>query len=91
MDFYLGDVCVAENTLENCDAPTDNNIVTDILHDGGCFSSHQGQKDGSLVEIPEEEQLTSAGSGAANVAEEVCVVVPKGSFKAQHNLKHTRR
>ena len=35
-----------------------------------------------LVEIPEEEQLPSAGSGASYVAKKVAVVVPENSVKA---------
>ena len=78
---------VAEDSLENGDAASDNDVIGNIFHDGRSLASHKGQEDGSLVQVPEEEELTATGSRRAHVTKQAGVGVPKDSIKAQNNLK----
>lgn len=40
----------------------------------------------TLVEVPEEEELSPAGSGAAHVAKQIHTGVPEHPVEAQHHL-----
>ena len=51
---------VAEDAFEDGDAATDDDVIRDVLHDGGGLSSDEGQQNGSLVQVPEQEKLASA-------------------------------
>ena len=49
---------VAEDAFENGDATTHDDVIRDVLHDGGGFTGHQSQQDWSLVQVPEKKELT---------------------------------
>ena len=72
--------------LEDCDAASDDDVVGDVLHDAGGLSGDEGEEDGRLVEVPEEEELAPRGRRRAHVAEEVGALVPEDPVEAQHHL-----
>lgn len=84
--IYLWHCRVAKYPLKNGYAPSNDDIVGDVFHDGGCFPSDQRQEYGSMVEIPEEKEFTSAGCRAAHVSEEVRVGIPEYPVEAQYDL-----
>ena len=46
-----------KDALEHGDAASDDDGVSDCLHDGSCLPGHQGQEDRGLVQTPEQKQL----------------------------------
>lgn len=72
--------------MKVCYIPADDDIIGDVFHDGCSFSSDQSQQDGSLVEVPEEEQFAAASRRATDMAEEVGLRIPEDPLEAQHDL-----
>ena len=42
-------------TFQYCDTPSNNDIVTDVFHDSGSFTSNESQKNGCAIKIPKEK------------------------------------
>ena len=83
---YLWHCAVAENALQDGNRSSNDDIVTDVLHDSGCFSGHKCQQHWCLVQVPEQEQLATTCRCAAHVAKQVGVWIPENPIKAEHNL-----
>lgn len=86
LKLNLRDGIGSEDSSHDYETASNDNIITNIFHDGCCFSCYQGQKYRSLVEIPEQKQLTTAGSCTPNMAKQVCTGVPEHTVKTQNNL-----
>ena len=91
MTHYLWHSVVAKDTFEDSNGASYNDVIADVLHDGGRLPSHQGEQYRCLVKIPEEEQLPSTGSRAAYMAKQVCVGVPKHTVKTKHHLETCKK
>ena len=78
---------VAKDPLEYGDGSADDDIIADILHNGGRLACNQRQQHGRLVEVPEEEQFAPTRCRTANVAEQVGVRVPEDTVETQHHLR----
>ena len=48
---------VSEDSFEDCDASADDDVVGNVLHDGGSLTGDKSHKNGSLVQVPEEEEF----------------------------------
>ena len=72
--------------FEYGDAAADDDVIGDVLHDGGSLTRHKGQQYRRLVQVPEQEQLAPAGRRRAHVAEQVGGAVPEYPVKAEDNL-----
>ena len=73
-------------SFEYGDAAADNDVIGDVLHDGGGLTRHQGQQHRRLVQVPEQEQLAPAGRGGADMTEQVGGAVPEYPVKAEDHL-----
>ncbi len=65
--FGSGYSRVAEDSFEHRDAAADDDVVRDVLHDRSGLAGHQGQQDRSLVQVPEQEELSSVEEILSNV------------------------
>jgi len=81
---------ISSTYFQNSDATTDDNIVTDILHYASRFTGDEGQQDGRLVQVPEQEELAARCGGASHMAEQIGGWVPEDALEAQHHLKYRR-
>ena len=79
-----------KDALHNDQAPAHDDVIADILHDGGGLPGDEGQQHGGFVQVPEEEQLSSWRRGAAHVTKQVGWWVPEHTVKAQHHLERKR-
>ncbi len=77
---------IAINELIIEDTPSDDHLVADGFHDARGVASHEGNEDGCLVEVKEEEQLPTALSRSPNVAKDVDGRVPEDPLKTQDDL-----
>ena len=48
---------VSEDSFKHGDTATYDDVITHVLHNGGRFSSHEGQQNWRLVQVPEQEQF----------------------------------
>ena len=69
--------------FEYGDAAADDDVIGDVLHDGGGLTRHQGQQHRRLVQVPEQEQLAPAGRGGADMTEQVGGAVPEYPVKSR--------
>lgn len=83
---YLRNSIHTKDSLHHHQASAYDDIITDIFHDGRCLPSDQGQQNGCLVEVPEQEQLPSACRRAPYVAKQVSTWVPEDTVKTQDHL-----
>lgn len=81
---------VAKDSLQHGYASANNDIITDILHDGGGLPSDQCQQHRGLVEVPEKKELPTTGCCAAHMTKQVGAGIPEHSVKAQHHLQADR-
>ena len=73
-------------TFEDGDAPPDDDIVRDVLHDGRGLAGHQREEYRRLVKVPEEEQLAARRRRRAHVTEEIRGGIPEDAVEAEDNL-----
>jgi len=86
MEVYLWHCTVAKNALEHSNRSSNDDVITDVLHNGRCLSGNKSQQDRCLVEVPEQKQLATTRRRAADVTKQVRIWVPEYPIKAQHHL-----
>jgi len=88
---YLRYSTASKYPFQHCNGTSNNDLIGDILQLIGSFTSHKGNKDWRLVEIPKQEKLSTISCCASNMTKEIGVWIPKHSIKAQNHLKSTER
>lgn len=88
---YLRNSTAPKYPLQHCNGTSNNDLIRHILQLVGSFTSHKGNEDWRLVEIPKQEKLSTIGCCASNVTKEISVWIPKHSIKTQNDLQSTKR
>jgi len=83
---YLWHSVVAKYSLEDGNGSANDDVITDVLHDGGGLACHQRQQHRGLVQVPEEKQLPPTRCCTAHVTKQVGIGVPEHTVKTQHHL-----
>ena len=73
---------VAKDAPEHREAASNDDVIADVLHDLSCLPGYQRQEDGSLVQVPEEEELSPASRGATHMTKQVDGRIPEHLVEA---------
>lgn len=83
---YLRNSTTSKYPLQHCNGTSNNDLVRHVLQLVGSFTSHKGNEDWRLVEIPKQEKLSTISCCASNMTKEIGVWIPKHSIKTQNHL-----